>query len=276
MGARQVLGFVLTEVWFTIKDEIAALEDRTPGSVLDAIIRGIKNGFVNAKAKHQELISKFGEGIVSGIMASLSTTLCNILFTTSKNLGRIIRQAWSSIVEATKILFFNPRKEWFCDRLTDSMKVLASGAAVVIGTTAQEAVQAKMTAVPYPLDTVISTFCGSLCTGLLSVTFLFYIDHNPFVLAIDSLYDPAIRNYQEQAREFIRYCAALQQMNPDDFSAQTEQAYTIASRLCSIQDTHMLNSELKQVMKKLNIVSPWGKGSLDDFMNDRNNTLIFQ
>lgn len=276
MGARQVLGFVLTEVWFTIKDEISLLEDRTLGTVLDAIIRGIQNGFVRAKDKYREIISKFGEGIVSGIMASLSTTLCNIFFTTSQNLGRIIRQAWSSIVEATKILFFNPQQQWFCDRLTDSMKVLASGAAVVIGTTAQEAVQAKVAAVPYPLNSIISTFCGSMCTGLLTVTFLFYIDHNPFGMAIDSLYDPAIQSYREQARLFVRYCAELKKMKIDEFTREAEQAYSIAMRLCSIQNSSLLNAELKQTMKTLNIKSPWGEGSLEDFMNNPDQRLIFQ
>lgn len=276
MGARQVLGFVLTEVWFTIKDEISLLDERTPGTVLDAIIRGIQNGFVRAMDKYREIISKFGEGMVSGIMASLSTTLCNIFFTTSQNLGRIIRQVWSSIVEAAKILFFNPQQQWFCDRLTDSMKVLASGAAVVIGTTAQEAVQAKVTAVPHPLDTIIATFCGSMCTGLLTVTFLFYIDHNPFGMAIDSLYDPAIQSYQEQARLFVQYCAELKKLNIDEFTRQAEQAYSIAMKLCSIQSSSILNAELKQTMKAMNITSPWGEGTLESFMNNPDQRLIFQ
>lgn len=276
MGARQVLGFVLTEVWFTIKDELSALDDRSPGAVLDAILRGIKNGFEQGKHKYRGIISKFGEGMVSGIMASVSTTLCNIFFTTSQNLGRVIRQAWSSIVEATKTLLFNPQQRWFNDRLTDSMKVLASGAAVIIGTTAQEAMQVKLSTVPYPLHNIISTFSGSLCTGLLTVTFLFYIDHNPFGMAIDSIYNPAIQSYQEQARLFVRYCAELQKLDMDAFAQQTDQAYSVAMKLCSIRDSSLLNAELKQAMVALNITSPWGEGSLDSFMNDPNQRLVFQ
>lgn len=276
MGARQVIGFMLTEVWFSIKDELSLLEDRTPRTVLDSIMRGIKKGFINAKEEYRELISKFGEGLVSGIIGSLSTTLCNVLFTTSQNFGRVIRQAWSSIVEATKIILFNPQNKWLSDRLTDAMKVLASGAAVIIGSAAQDVTQVKLSMIPAPLNSIIPSFSGSLCTGLLSVTFLFYIDHNPFGLAIDTIYNPAIQSYQEQARLFVRYCAELKKYNVDEFAANAEKTYSIAIQLCCIQDDNELNSAIKAVMEELHISPPWGEGTLDDFMNDPTRKLVFE
>ena len=55
----------------------------------------------------KELFSKFLQGAAGGAMASLTTTLCNIFFTTAKNTVKIIRQSWASLVEAFKILFIN-------------------------------------------------------------------------------------------------------------------------------------------------------------------------
>lgn len=107
MGLRQALGLVFSEIWFAVRDEIK--QGKEDGKALfNSIASGIKKGFEKAKLKYKELWNKFMEGAVGGVLSSLTTTLCNIFFTTAKNVVRIIRQSWASLVEATKILLFNP------------------------------------------------------------------------------------------------------------------------------------------------------------------------
>ena len=228
MGARQVLGFVLTEVWFSIRDALRKAEPGI-GSKFDAIIDGLTDGYKIAMEKYKDLIGKFGEGLVAGIMSSLTSTLCNIFFTTSKNLGRIIRQSWASIVEATKVLYFNPGSLYFCDRVTDAAKIIAVGASVVVGTTAQEAIRTSLTSsvplLPSFLTDIVATFAGGLCTGLLSVSLLFVIDNDPFDKYLLKDYNRAIADFKRQTREFNEYCARLQSYDIQDFTRRTCLAY---------------------------------------------------
>ncbi len=277
MGVRQVLGFVLTEVWFSIKYEFKASGQKVEEKI-SAIITGVKKGFQSAKEKYKDIISKFGEGTISGIISSLSTTLCNIFFTTSKNIGKIIRQSWSSIVEASKVIIFNPEDLWFCDRMTSAAKILATGACVIMGTGVQEYTKAKLTGFNPTLADIISIFAGSLCTGLLTVTFLFYIDNNPFDSYLSKEFDGAIQNYRIQAKLFNDYCAKLQCIDTEKFARDTEAAHLLSEKLSKIHDDNELNFALKNAAESMEIESPWGNGSLDAFMRnpDPNKKIIFK
>ena len=118
MGMRQAMGFVFVEIWLTCKEEIQALP---PGKdlkdMLETVANGVRKGVENAKSKYKEVLSKFGDGFVSGALASLTTTICNIFFTTAKNLVKCIRQIYASVVEAGKVLLFNPDNLMFGDRI---------------------------------------------------------------------------------------------------------------------------------------------------------------
>ncbi len=75
--------------------------------IISAIGVGIKRGVESARRKYKEIIAKIEEGFVAGALSSLTTTLCNIFFTTAKNVVRYIQQAYASVVQAGNILFFN-------------------------------------------------------------------------------------------------------------------------------------------------------------------------
>jgi hypothetical protein len=245
------------------------------GNKFDAIIDGLTDGYKIAMEKYKDLIGKFGEGFVAGIMSSFTSTLCNIFFTTSKNLGRIIRQSWASIVEATKVLYFNPGSLYFCDRVTDAAKIIAVGASVVVGTTAQEAIRTGLTSsaplLPSFLADIVATFAGGLCTGLLSVTMLFVIDNDPFDKYFLKDYNRAIADFKRQAQEFNEYCARLQSYDIQDFTRRTRLAYQVAQKLKATDDIYALNSLLTDSAVELGVSCPWGDADFDVFMADREN-----
>jgi len=59
MGIRQALGFVFTEVWFSVKDEFAKLKGSFDlGKFFTAVGNGIKKGFESAMTKYKEILAK--------------------------------------------------------------------------------------------------------------------------------------------------------------------------------------------------------------------------
>ena len=177
MGVRQVLGLVFSEIWFAVKDTIKAGKS-TGESLFRSIGEGVKQGLLNAKSKYKELMERFLDGAIAGVLSSLTTTLCNIFFTTAKSLVRIIRQSWSSLVSATKVLLFNPESLPPGERIRAAAKILATGASVVAGTMVSELIaKTAVGAIPV-VGSIVQTFCGTLVTGIMSCSLLYMLDNN--------------------------------------------------------------------------------------------------
>lgn len=276
MGVRQAVGFLITEFWFSVKDALAE-SDGTFEGAMNAISTGIKAGSENAKEKYKCFFVKFGEGVMSGILASVTSIFTNTFLTTSENVGRILRQAWSSMVEATSILLFNSKDQYLCDRMTSAAKVLAAGASVIIGTTVQEQVNAKLKTVPIPNDLkqVIAIFSGSLCTGLLTVSLLFYIDNGPFTQFLQSIYGEGTRKLEEQGILFKRYCAELEKIDVARLQFETDYIRSAIKKLESTDDQFEINAVLHKTTRDLGLPSVLGGYSLDERMNDKNWVLKF-
>ena len=276
MGLRQALGFLLTELWFSVKGQIE-ISDGTFTGVLTAIKNGVSNWMGNARKNYKEIFSKFGEGIISGFISSLTTTLVNTFLTTAKNAVQIIRQAWASIVEAVSVLLFNSKDKYLCDRMTAAAKVLATGASMILGTSVQENVSLKLASVNLPDDikSIVPTFCGALATGLLTVSLLFYIDNDPFRKFLDCVYGATTEELHRQGALFKDYCAQLQQLDMREFRYATDYAYSLTVKLHKAGNDSEVNQLLKKAQADLGLESPWGDGSLDDKMNDPSWVLKF-
>lgn len=276
MGLRQALGFMITELVFSVKDEIAMSDGTVPG-VINAVIKGMKNGVIRIKNDYKQIFAQFGEGLVSGILASITTTLVNTFFTTSQHLGRVLRQAWASVVEAVSIIFFDSSQPYFCDRITSATKVLATGASMVIGTSVQDAVQTSLTEVPIPnsLKEIISTFAGSMASGFLAVTLLFYIDNDPFDKFFDQVYGVGLENLKIQGKLFKQYCAKLQSIEYECLEQETSYVVALAIRLQSADSQTAINALLISASEDLNLPSIFGDRTRDDCMQDKNWVFTF-
>lgn len=58
--------------------------------------------------KFSSLIA-FKDGVIGGILSGITTTLLNIFLTTERMIVRLIREMWNNLVQAFKVLVFNPR-----------------------------------------------------------------------------------------------------------------------------------------------------------------------
>lgn len=282
MGLRQTIGLIFTEIWFSVKKEFNNVS--TPFKMdefLTAIGNGIKRGFNNAKSKYKDLLNKFIEGTVSGVLSSLTTTLCNIFFTTAKNIVKIIRQSYASLVQAAKILFLNPDNLPFGKRMRAVSKIIATGASVVIGTVVSDAIgNTGIKTIPVICD-IVPTFCGVLVTGILTCSLLYYMDRskkiNQLISVLNTL--PTISTevdfYKRQAAYFEAYAAELMRIDLAKFKSEVNTYSIIAKDLESSTDETSLNRILKNAIITLGIEVPWGD-NFNDFMNDKSKVLRFE
>lgn len=256
-----------------------ALDERNESftGTCTAIEKGMVNGIVRAKNDYKELFMMLGEGFLSGILSSITSTIANVFATTSANTGRIIRQSWASLVEATSILFFNENEQYLCDRMTSATKVLATGASVIVGTVVQETVSVKLSElkVQAELNNMISVFAGSLCTGLMSVSLLFYIDNGPFTAFLIDIYGKGVEDLKEQSILFREYCAELENIDVTKLKKETDYIYMLSKQLESSGSQNETNCLLKQAIIDLGLPSLFENKTLDDCMQNPEWVLKF-
>ena len=279
MGIRQVLGLVFTEMWFCTKEE---LENIAAGSelkeMIEAIGNGIRKGLEKAKEKYTDLIEKFGEGLTSGALSSLTTTLCNIFFTTAKNLVRCIRQIYASIVQAGKILLFNPENLMLGDRVKTATIILASGASVLVGTTVSGLIATTPLGEIPVIGEIVQSFCGALTSGLLSCTLLVFLDRSKLINGIINCLNAIpseVNNYKEIADMMELLAAKLSNLDIDKFSSDTKQYAEIADKIANAVNEDELNRMLLLAYKDFHIEIPW-EGDFNSFMSNPSNRLVFE
>ena len=280
MGLRQALGLVLTEVWFAVRKTFSAT-GRSLKAMLSDIAAGVRLGIRRAKEKYAQILSRFGEGVVGGILSSLTTTLCNIFFTTTKNMVRVLRQSFASIVQAGKILLFNPDNLPFGDRLLATLKILVAGASVVVGILLSEAVAASgLAAVPVFGDLLV-TFTGVFASGILSCTLLYALDSCDIVKKSVALLnkvhtiDTDIAFYRRQADAFEAQAAKLLAYDLEGFKKVTESYANAGDRLMQVENNpEALAGVLRDIINEKGISLPY-EGDFNSFMSCKTNALHF-
>ena len=278
MGLRQALGFIFVEIWMCTKEELQAVPSGSSlKNMLNAVGNGIKKGFESAKSKYKEIIGKVGEGLTSGALASLTTTLCNIFFTTAKNLVRYIRQIYASVVQAGRVLLFNPQNQMLGDRIKTTTVILASGASVLAGTAVGSLIAETPVGANPVVGPIVTTFCSSMVSGLLSCTLLVFLDRSKFINELvdkmNSIPSDA-NNYKEIADAMEILAAKLARIDIERFREDTERFAVIATEVLESENEDQVNAILYNAYDKLGIRIPW-KGDFDSFMGDRNNRLVF-
>jgi len=280
MGVKHALGFVFTEIWFGIKRELGKIDDDNLDKMLSAIIKGIKNGYKKAKSKYRDIINKFLQGGISGVLSNLITSLCNIFFTTTKNTVRIIRQVFPSIIEAGKIIFINPDNFTFNERMKTALKVLATGASLVAGLFVNEAIAVSGIGEIPVVGEIVSDFCGVFVTGILTCALIYFIDHSKLVNNILNMVDNLLLGevtdyYREQAEYWEIYASKFTQIDLEVLKIDTKKIYKITDALSEGMDALQIHAILSREYSELEIPIPW-EGDLNEFMKDKNNRLVFE
>lgn len=281
MGARQALGMVFLEMWIGVREEWQKITDWTVGNIFSAIGRGIRSGFESAMKKYKEILARFKEDALAGILSSVTTTLCNVFFTTAKKAVRMIRQIWPSLVQAAKILFMNPDMLPLGEQIRATLKILSAGISVVAGTMVSETLSVTGIGNIKPLGTIAADFCGAFVTGIMGCTAVYILDNSEKVQKLIEWINQfdfsssALTYFQQQAALFEAYAAQLMNIDIEQFKKETAAYESIADQMETAETEERLNEVLLNAFKKQGIPLPWS-GDFDEFMGNRSNHLVFQ
>ena len=279
MGIRQAVGFLFVEIWFASREELQKIAPNSSlKTMLKAVEAGIKEGTGKAKEDYKELFAKFGEGFIAGILSSVSTTVSNIFITTEETLIKNIRQIYASVVEAGRVLLFNPDNLMFGDRIRTTTIILATGVSVLIGGMFGELIgRTPVSQIP-GVGIYVQIFCSTLISGLLSCTLLVFLDRSKFINEIvDALnrIPTEANNYKEIADTFEELAIKLEQIDIDIFRKEVNEYRDFIAKVEKAENEEEIQRILISMYQKLEMHLPW-EGDFDFFMSKKSNRLIFE
>ena len=274
MGLRETLGLILAEIWFEIKAAIPSIyakyktiEFRVKnflGDLKDTVLNIIER----VKHRFKDVVSSFRDATITGIFASLSTTVLNIFLTTTKLWGRIIRESWLNLIKVMKMAFFNPENLSTGELTKATFKILSASIGLIIGMLIHESLAALNS---LPLGSLVVDFVSALTSGIVILTLNYFIEQSEimqnfwaYLDRIKTKYEKVLDNFKEINKELDRYILELTQLefglNIDEISKFTEQLTNSNSEL-------ERNILLKQEIEKQEIKLPFEMGNAESTQN---------
>ncbi len=194
---------------------------------------------------------------------------------------KIIRQTYASLVQAIKILFINPDNLHFGERMRAVVKILATGASVILGSLISEVIgKTSIAGIPI-IGEIIQNFCGVLTTGILSCSLLYLLDRNESINKLVSFlnnltpFTQEIDYFKRQAIYFEVYAAELMKIDIDKFKKEINIYSEFYKKLEEIDNEYELNSILKNIIDNIGCKLPWD-GDFKSFMSNKSAVLVFE
>jgi hypothetical protein len=172
MGARQAWGMLIyvfskemfAELKVHGKKFIQFAKEGRLISEFSAMMNRVK---MKVFSQLKNIAVAFKDGMVSGFLSSIITTIVNSFKTTSKRLVRIIREGFLSIMKALKLILFTPKEITKKEAIREAIKLLISGLFVAGGIVIEEILEKKLIAlgIPGTIANLISQLAG-IVTGI--------------------------------------------------------------------------------------------------------------
>ncbi len=266
MGTRQMLGMVMAEVWFELREQLPALLDELKRNFsfeafVDSITKSLKGIWERVQARFRSFLMAFKDGVFAGILGSLTTTLFNILVTTQVMAIKIIREVWGQLVKAIKLMIFNPDQLSFVELCQAVTSLLSVGAATVVGSMAYAQL---LPICSFPFGAELAAFASALVTGVVTLGLNYFLLHSGVARKlwayVESLMPHAgtIKQFQVINAELDRYLTELSQL---EFNLDVEelQAFTLELQACN--DEFQRSAVLQQAVEARGIELPFEMGN---------------
>ncbi|WP_261858224.1 ATPase [Photobacterium sanguinicancri] len=269
MGMRQALGMILAEVWFELKEHIPSLYKDSQGNfTLERFLDRLKTMAVDIwtriKARFKDILTEFKDGAIGGVLSSLTTTVMNIFFTTQKLIGKLIREMWTSLVSAAKMVFFNPSKLSAGDLAREVTRILSTGVAVAMGVILNQHLATVMT---FPLGSELAAFLSAIATGLMTLGITYFLDHSEVMQKVWNF----LNQFKSEARRTLEY---FQKVNVEldrylvelaalEFNLAPQEMAQFTDSLVAVNSEYEKGLILTQEIKKRDIELPFEAGNLD-------------
>ncbi len=268
MGFRQALGLVLAELWFELKETIPRIYQNVKTNfTLENFVAHIKTTLKNIwgriQLRFKDLLMSFKDGVLSGILGSLTSTLWNAFQTIGGNVIKLIRETWSSLVQAAKLIFFNPDKLALGDLMKELSKIIGLAVATSLGTILNQYLSTLLT---FPFGDSLAAFLSALVVGLMTLGMSYFLDHSELMQKVwnylnnlKNRYDNVLENLKEINESLDDYLINLSKtelnLNPEELRRFTDSLYNTNSEL---ERSVLLHEEVK----RRNIALPFDSGNL--------------
>ncbi|MCF5910105.1 hypothetical protein [Aeromonas veronii] len=268
MGTRQMLGLILAETWFEFRERIPVMFEKhryafDAGDFLQDATEVLRAVWLRVQTKFHTFLTAFKDGAIGGMLSSITTTLFNIFFTTKKMMVRLIREMWNNLVQAFKVMVFNPDSLAPGQLAKAVSKLVAAGVAVAAGVVINEAL-AKI--LVFPFGPELAAFCGALATGILTLVMNYFLEHSAlmkkvwaFLDTFKDKYQKALEYYERVNIELDRYLLELSAL---EFAIDSSQLARFTLHLNAVNSEIKRGLLLQAEVERRNITLPFEAGNI--------------
>lgn len=273
MGTRQMLGLIMAEVWFELREQLPSLlvelkDNFCLNVFLDRIKTTLRGIWERVKARFSDFLVAFRDGIFSGVLGSLTTTAFNIFATTQAMVVKIIREVWPQIVKAIKILAFNPENLSFVEQCKAVTSLLSIGAAATVGSIAYTQL---LPICSFPFGAELASFSSAFITGVVTLGLNYFLLYSDIARKlwefVESLGPHAVtlQEFKKMNSKLDNYLTEISQI---EFNFDMEDLQDFKMELKNCASEYELSIMLRQKAAIRGIQLPFEIG-------DRNSTLAW-
>ena len=154
---------------------------------IKTLIQNTWNHFREKCAKTiKELWDTIKNGVKGAVLSEVFRLLNDFVFKTAKNIFKIIRTMWGSIIKAIKVIF-SSESSWG-ERVFEAVKILTSGLVGVVGFSLNELLEKSLMSIGIPFASFISECLSGLFAGIMSAIVLVVFDNIKGQLFMSSPY----------------------------------------------------------------------------------------
>lgn len=183
-GTRMAKGIGLSAIKDVLKCAIVVICEETytefkaekKDKFVDRMLRIFRNSWTHVKAKCSDIIKNLFSNITGSIMSEILTAINDFFFGTFKSIFKIVRQMWSSIKNAFKIIFSKDKSISFGERIYEASKILSAGIVGIIGFSLNELIDKLLTSIGIPFASFISECLSGLFAGIMSAIVMMLFD----------------------------------------------------------------------------------------------------
>lgn len=272
MGTRQVLGLVMAEIWFELREQLPTLlnglkRQFSLEAFVESLHRSLQGIWTRVQTRFNDFLLAFKDGVFAGVLGSLTTTMFNIFATTQMMAIKIIREMWGQLVKAFKLMAFNPDNLSFVEQCQGVTTLLSAGVATVVGTM----VYSQLTPfLSFPFGAELATFVGALVTGLVTLGLNYFLLHSEmahkFWAFTQSLTPHAgtVLEFQAINAELDRYLLELGRL---EFNLDVDELQAFAHELATCNDEIQRSALLQKAVASRGIELPFEIGNADSTRN---------
>ena len=225
---------ISTAMKITISETVVEFQSKSDENLIDRIKRVISNVIKQAKQELSHLWYKIKQHAADNAVSEITNLILNYFVSTVKNVFKLIRCLFGSIVQAFKIIF-DSSKPWE-ERLFEALKIISAGIAMATGTMLNELI-AKLIATNIPFLAGFAGDISSVISGLISAIL------SALVLMTFDRYKASLQIKDEERK------IQLLQMQLVSCSMSHVQISTNKTKLLISQTTKLVRNELIAIQK---------------------------